>query len=171
MKEDIMGILFQYREAFSSNNEPLGAIKVHEVEVMINVERPYPPLLRRTAYPARLRAREVLETNVNEIMKLGCSRTVGHNEEVEVTTPVVITFNNHKSRRVGDFRELNTYSIPDRYSIPRIHETYNKLSKERLLTYIHFLKGFHQNSLTPHARKLLRIIAHCGIYEYLRLPS
>ncbi|MBW0511873.1 hypothetical protein O181_051588 [Austropuccinia psidii MF-1] len=32
------------------------------------------------------------------------------------------------------------------------------------------LQGFHQNFLTPHARKVLRIIAHCGIYEYFRMP-
>ncbi|MBW0554299.1 hypothetical protein O181_094014 [Austropuccinia psidii MF-1] len=32
------------------------------------------------------------------------------------------------------------------------------------------LKGFHKSFLTPHARKLLRIIAHCVIYEYLRMP-
>ncbi|MBW0542068.1 hypothetical protein O181_081783 [Austropuccinia psidii MF-1] len=32
------------------------------------------------------------------------------------------------------------------------------------------LKGFHQNVLTPKAKKLLRIITHCGIYEYLRMP-
>ncbi|MBW0532489.1 hypothetical protein O181_072204 [Austropuccinia psidii MF-1] len=32
------------------------------------------------------------------------------------------------------------------------------------------LKGFHQNVLTPKSKKLLRIITHCGIYEYLRMP-
>ncbi|MBW0556260.1 hypothetical protein O181_095975 [Austropuccinia psidii MF-1] len=32
------------------------------------------------------------------------------------------------------------------------------------------LKQFHHNFSTPHARKLLSIIAHCGIYEYLRMP-
>ncbi|MBW0571361.1 hypothetical protein O181_111076 [Austropuccinia psidii MF-1] len=32
------------------------------------------------------------------------------------------------------------------------------------------LKGFHQNVLMPKATKLLRIITHCGIYEYLRMP-
>ncbi|MBW0503920.1 hypothetical protein O181_043635 [Austropuccinia psidii MF-1] len=31
-------------------------------------------------------------------------------------------------------------------------------------------KGCHQNHLTPKANKLLRIITHCGIYEYLRMP-
>ncbi|MBW0573096.1 hypothetical protein O181_112811 [Austropuccinia psidii MF-1] len=32
------------------------------------------------------------------------------------------------------------------------------------------LKGFHQNVLTENAKKLLRIIVHCGIFEYLRMP-
>ncbi|MBW0485811.1 hypothetical protein O181_025526 [Austropuccinia psidii MF-1] len=32
------------------------------------------------------------------------------------------------------------------------------------------LKGFHQNFLMPKAKKLLRIITHCGIYDYLRMP-
>ncbi|MBW0555663.1 hypothetical protein O181_095378 [Austropuccinia psidii MF-1] len=71
---------------------------------------------------------------------------------------------------VGDFRALNTYTIPDRYPIPRIHETLTQLSKARFITSMDALKGFHQNVLTPHAKKLLRIIAHCGIYEYLRMP-
>ncbi|MBW0522529.1 hypothetical protein O181_062244 [Austropuccinia psidii MF-1] len=103
-------------------------------------------------------------------MKLAVLRKVGHNEEVKVTTPVIITWNNDKSRMVGDFRALNTYTIPDRYPIPRINETLTQLSKARFITSMDALKGFHQNGLTPHARKLLRIIAHCGIYEYLRMP-
>ncbi|MBW0588534.1 hypothetical protein O181_128249 [Austropuccinia psidii MF-1] len=136
---------------------------------MLNVERTYPPLLRRPAYPASPRAREALEIHVNELMKLGVLTKVGQNEEVEVTTPVIITWNNDKSRMVGDFRELNTYTIPDRNTIPIIHETLTQLSKAQLITSMGELKGFHHNVLTPHARKLLRIIAHCGIYEYLRM--
>ncbi|MBW0570940.1 hypothetical protein O181_110655 [Austropuccinia psidii MF-1] len=137
---------------------------------MLNVERPYPPFSRRTACPASPRAREALESHINELMKLGVLRKVGHNEEVEVTTPVIITWHNDKSRMVGDFRALNTYTIPDRYPIPRIHETVTQLSKAKFITSMDALKGFHQNVLTPHARKLLRITAHCGTYEYPRMP-
>ncbi|MBW0534824.1 hypothetical protein O181_074539 [Austropuccinia psidii MF-1] len=32
------------------------------------------------------------------------------------------------------------------------------------------LKGFHQNFLSDNAKRLLRIIVHCGIFEYLRMP-
>ncbi|MBW0533829.1 hypothetical protein O181_073544 [Austropuccinia psidii MF-1] len=95
MKEKIIEILFQYREAFASDNEPLGAIKGREVEIMLNLERPYPPLLRIPAYPASPRAREALESHINELMKPGVLRKAGHNEEVEVTAPVIITWNNY----------------------------------------------------------------------------
>ncbi|MBW0501602.1 hypothetical protein O181_041317 [Austropuccinia psidii MF-1] len=80
MKEELIEILFQYKESFASDNEPLGSIKGHEVEIILNVERPYPPLLRRPAYPASPRAREALETHIDELMKLGFLREVGNNE-------------------------------------------------------------------------------------------
>ncbi|MBW0525165.1 hypothetical protein O181_064880 [Austropuccinia psidii MF-1] len=125
IKEELIEILFQYREAFASDNEPLGVIKGHEFDIIFNVERPYPPLSRRAACPASPCAREALESHINELMKLGVLRKVGHNEEVEVTMPVIITRHNDKSRMVGDFGALNTYTIPDRSPIPRIHETLN----------------------------------------------
>ncbi|MBW0510813.1 hypothetical protein O181_050528 [Austropuccinia psidii MF-1] len=170
MKAELIETLFQYREAFASDNEPLEAIKGHEVGIMYNVERPYPPLLRRPAYPASPRAREALEIHIDGLVKLGVLRKVGHNQEVEVTIPVIIAWHNDKSRMVGEFRALNTYTIPDRYPIPRINETLTQLSKANFITSMESLQGFHQNVLTPHARKLLSIIAHCGIHEYLRMP-
>ncbi|MBW0467359.1 hypothetical protein O181_007074 [Austropuccinia psidii MF-1] len=75
---------------------------------MLNMERPYPPPFRRLAYPASSRAREALESHINELMKLGVLRNFGHNEEVEVTTPVIIIWHNDKSRMIGDLRALNT---------------------------------------------------------------
>ncbi|MBW0490092.1 hypothetical protein O181_029807 [Austropuccinia psidii MF-1] len=169
MKEELIENFFQYREAFASDIEPLGAIKGHEVEIMLNVERPCPPLLIRTAYPSSPRAREALESYINELMKLGALRKVGNNEELEVTMPVIITWHNDISMMVGDFGVLNTYTIPERYPIPRIHENLTQLSKAKFITSMDALKCFHQDVLTHHARKLLRIISHCGIYEYLRM--
>ncbi|MBW0493539.1 hypothetical protein O181_033254 [Austropuccinia psidii MF-1] len=67
MKEEIIEILFQYKEAFASDNEPLETIKVHEVDIMLNMERPYPPLSRIPAYTASPRARESLETHIDDV--------------------------------------------------------------------------------------------------------
>ncbi|MBW0486190.1 hypothetical protein O181_025905 [Austropuccinia psidii MF-1] len=164
MKEDLIEILFQYRDAFASDNEPFGAIQGHEVGIMLDVERLYPQIGRRPAYQASSRAAKELEAHINERMRLGVLRNIGHNEEVEVTSPGIISWHNDKSSMVGDCRALNTYTIPERYLIPRIHETLTQLSKEILINYMYSLKGFHQKVLNPHATKLLRIMAHCVIY-------
>ncbi|MBW0518192.1 hypothetical protein O181_057907 [Austropuccinia psidii MF-1] len=170
MKEKLIDLLFKYKNAFATDKEPLGAIIGHEVDIILNLEKPYPPLLRRPAYPASPRAREALEVHIKELMDLGVLRKVGHNEQVEVTTPVIITWHNGKSRMVGDFRALNTYTIPEGYPIPRIPETLTRLSQAKFITAMDSLKGFHQNVLTDNAKRLLRIIVHCGIFEYLRIP-
>ncbi|MBW0558139.1 hypothetical protein O181_097854 [Austropuccinia psidii MF-1] len=146
------------------------AIKGQEIDITLNIDRPYPPVHRRPAYPASPRAREALEKHIQELIQLGILRKVGHNEEVEVTTSVIIAWNNDKSRIVGDFRALNTYTVPDRYPITRIQGTLTPLSKAKYITSMDALKGFNQNVLTPKAKSLLRIITQCGIYEYLRMP-
>ncbi|MBW0519726.1 hypothetical protein O181_059441 [Austropuccinia psidii MF-1] len=84
------------KESLASDNEKLGAIKRHKVDLMLDVERPYPPLSKRQAYPASARAKEELENHVNELMKMGFLRNVGHNEEVEIINPVIINSHNDK---------------------------------------------------------------------------
>ncbi|MBW0460523.1 hypothetical protein O181_000238 [Austropuccinia psidii MF-1] len=71
---------------------------------------------------------------------------------------------------IGDFRELNTYTVLDRYPITRIQKTLTQLSKAKYKTSMDALKGSHQTFSMPKTRKILRIITHCGIYEYLRMP-
>ncbi|MBW0523720.1 hypothetical protein O181_063435 [Austropuccinia psidii MF-1] len=121
MKEKLIYLSFKYKNAFATDKEPLGAIIGHELYIILHVEKPYPPLLKRPAYPASPRAREDLELHINELMYFGSLRKVGHNEQVEVTTPVIIAWYNGISRILGDVRALKTYTIPDRYPIPRIH--------------------------------------------------
>ncbi|MBW0563775.1 hypothetical protein O181_103490, partial [Austropuccinia psidii MF-1] len=70
---------------------------------------------------------------------------------------------------VGDFRALNTYTVPDRYPVPKIQMALTLISQAVYIATMDAFKGFHQNVVTPRARKYLRIIFHCGVYEYLRI--
>ncbi|MBW0555569.1 hypothetical protein O181_095284 [Austropuccinia psidii MF-1] len=96
MRHDLIDVLYTYNNAFASDNKPLGTIKGHEVDITLNIDRPYPPVIIRPAFPASPRAREALEKHMQELIKLGVLRKVGHNEEVEATTPVIIAWNNDK---------------------------------------------------------------------------
>ncbi|MBW0581808.1 hypothetical protein O181_121523, partial [Austropuccinia psidii MF-1] len=95
---------------------------------------------------------------------------IGHNEIVEITTPVLITWHDGKYRLCGDFRALNNYTKAERYPIPRIPHALDKLAKAKYITKMDCMKGFHQNGVKPNSMKLLRIICHMGINEYTRMP-
>ncbi|MBW0553067.1 hypothetical protein O181_092782 [Austropuccinia psidii MF-1] len=97
-------------------------------------------------------------------------RKIGHNEIVEITTPVLITWNDGKSRLWGDVRALNNYTKADRYPIPGIPHALDKLAKAKYITKMDCMKGLHQYGVKPNSMKLLRIIRHMGIYEYTRMP-
>ncbi|MBW0463393.1 hypothetical protein O181_003108 [Austropuccinia psidii MF-1] len=45
------------RTTFSMGQEPLGKIRGHDIEIYLNVERPYPLMLRRPPYPKSLETR------------------------------------------------------------------------------------------------------------------
>ncbi|MBW0518964.1 hypothetical protein O181_058679 [Austropuccinia psidii MF-1] len=61
MRHDLIDVLYTYKDAFSSDNEQIGVIKWHEADITLNIDRPYPPVLRGPAYPASPRAREALK--------------------------------------------------------------------------------------------------------------
>ncbi|MBW0532112.1 hypothetical protein O181_071827 [Austropuccinia psidii MF-1] len=101
MGEKFIGLFFNYKNAFATDKEPLGSIIGHEVDIILDLEKPSPPLLRRPAYPASPTARKALDVHIKELIDLGVLRKVGHNEQVEVSTPVIIAWHNGKSRMVG----------------------------------------------------------------------
>ncbi|MBW0529008.1 hypothetical protein O181_068723 [Austropuccinia psidii MF-1] len=127
-------------------------------------------MLRRTPYPESLETRKEIEKHINELLEMDLIRKIGHNDIVEITTPVLITWHDGKARLCGDFRALNNYTKAERYPIARIPHALDKLAKAKYITKMNCMKGFHQNGGKPNSMKLLRIICHMGIYEYTRMP-
>ncbi|MBW0551283.1 hypothetical protein O181_090998 [Austropuccinia psidii MF-1] len=126
-------------------------------------------MLRRPPYPESPETRKEIEKCVNELLDMDVVRKIGHNEVVEITTLVLITWNDVKSRLCGDFRALKNYTKADRYLIPRIPHALDKLAKAKYIK-MDCIKGFHRNAVKQNSIKLLRIMCDMGIYELTRMP-
>ncbi|MBW0560874.1 hypothetical protein O181_100589 [Austropuccinia psidii MF-1] len=124
-------MLRKNRPAFAIGEEPLGKIRGHDIELYLDVERAYPPMLRRPPCTASLELRKKIEKHINELLDMDVIRKIGHNEIVEIKPPVLINWHNGKSRLCGDFRAVNNYTKADRYRIPRIPHELNKLAKAK----------------------------------------
>ncbi|MBW0520837.1 hypothetical protein O181_060552 [Austropuccinia psidii MF-1] len=127
----LLKILRKDRPAFAIGEEPLGKIRGHDIELYLDVERPYPPILRRPPYPASLETRNEIEKHINELLEMDGIRKIVQNKIVEFTTPLLITWHYGKSRLCGNFRALNNYTKADRYPIPRIPHALDKLAKAK----------------------------------------
>ncbi|MBW0545096.1 hypothetical protein O181_084811 [Austropuccinia psidii MF-1] len=138
-------MLRKNRPVFAIGEEPLGKIRGHDIELYLDVERNSPPMLRRPPYPSILEARKLIEKHINELLDMDDIRKTGHNEIAEITTPVLITCNDGKSRLFEYFRALNNYTKADRYPIPGIPNALDKLEKAKYITIMDCMKGFHQN--------------------------
>ncbi|MBW0549430.1 hypothetical protein O181_089145 [Austropuccinia psidii MF-1] len=146
------------RPSFAICEDPLGKIRGHDIELYLDMERPDPSMLRRPPYPESLETRKEIEKHINEILNMDFIRKIGHNEIVEITTLVLITWHDGKSRLCGGFRPLKNYTKADRYPIPRIPHALDKLQKAKYIAKMDCMKGFHQNGVKPNSVKLLRII-------------
>ncbi|MBW0478409.1 hypothetical protein O181_018124 [Austropuccinia psidii MF-1] len=171
--ESVLSALsYDHKEAFASDKEPLVAIVGHEVEIILDIERPNPLLLRRPANPSTPKSIKTLKICIKELLDLGVIRKVGHIEEVGITTPIIVAWHNGKYRMVGDFGALNTYTVPYRYPIPKIQIALTQISQAVYISTMDALKGFNQNVVPPRAGKYLNIIVPCGtILDHCSTPT
>ncbi|MBW0517847.1 hypothetical protein O181_057562 [Austropuccinia psidii MF-1] len=91
-KLSLLKMLRKNRPSFSMGDEPLGRIRGHYIESYLDVERPYSPMLRRSPYPESLETRKKIEKNINELLEMDVIRKIGHNSILEITIPVLITW-------------------------------------------------------------------------------
>ncbi|MBW0492282.1 hypothetical protein O181_031997 [Austropuccinia psidii MF-1] len=74
MKQNLINVLYTNKNEFFSDNEPLETTRGHEDYITLNIDRPYPPVLRRPAYPESPTARKSLEKHIQELIQLGVLR-------------------------------------------------------------------------------------------------
>ncbi|MBW0551962.1 hypothetical protein O181_091677 [Austropuccinia psidii MF-1] len=165
---NFLKMLRKNRPAFAISEEPLGQIRGHDIGLYLDVERPYSPILKRPPYPEGLETRKEIEKQINQLLDMDVIIKIGHNEIVEITTPFLITWNDGKYRLHGDFRTLNNYTKADRYPVPRIPCALDKLAKEKYITEMDCMKGFHQNVIKPNSMKYSESYA---ILAYMSTPG
>ncbi|MBW0492262.1 hypothetical protein O181_031977 [Austropuccinia psidii MF-1] len=78
----LLKMLRKNRPAFAIGEELLGTIRGHDKELYLDVERCYPPMLRRPPYPESLETRKEIEKHTNELLEMDFIRKIGNNEIV-----------------------------------------------------------------------------------------
>jgi hypothetical protein len=73
-------------------------------------------------------------------------------------------------RLVGDFRKLNSLTVPKRFPLPRIEDLLLSFHGMKFFTTLDLNSGYHQISIDPDHVDRTAIILPFGLYEYVRMP-
>ncbi|MBW0471105.1 hypothetical protein O181_010820 [Austropuccinia psidii MF-1] len=76
-KLSLLKILRRIIPAFAIGKEPLASIRGNDIELYLDVERTYPPILRRPSYPESLETRKDIEKQINELLDMDVIRKIG----------------------------------------------------------------------------------------------
>ncbi|MBW0490691.1 hypothetical protein O181_030406 [Austropuccinia psidii MF-1] len=75
-KLSLLKMLRKNRPAFAIGEEPLGKMRGHDIELYLDVEIPYLPMLRRPPYPEILETRKDIEKHINELLDMDVIRKI-----------------------------------------------------------------------------------------------
>ena len=73
-------------------------------------------------------------------------------------------------RPCGDFRYLNSVTVPDKYPLPHIQDFTSDLHGATIFSKVDLVRAFHQIPLAEKAVPLTAITTPFGLFEFTRMP-
>lgn len=178
--------LYQHKNVFTTKSNPsMGFTRVLEHHICLK-----PDAVSKHQRPYRLSPdkKEVLRHQLDELLRQGIIAPVGDNEDIPITSPIVLVSKRNKPkldpdnitkeqslssyRFCVDFRYLNTQTQDFRYTIPDLQELTESFS-ECTPTYMSFIdmsSGFFQIGLSSDSAKYTAFNTCFGTFKFLRLP-
>lgn len=132
--------------------------------------------------------KEILRHHLDELLSQGIISQVDQNEELPITSPVVLVTKRSKSRKSGppfdkdsslsqfrfccDFRYLNSQCETFSYAIPDLQELTESFTERtpNFISSVDLSSGFFQMKIHPNSSKYTAFNTCFGTYKFHRLP-
>ena len=134
----------------------------HSVELFPNSKIP-----SSAPYHEGLERAEIIRTHIKKMLDDGI---IQHSRS-HFSSPVTLAKKKDGTLRFcTDFRKLNQITLPDKYPLPRIDETFNMLRGSVLFSSLDLLAGFWQIKIKEEDIPKTAFVTGSGFYEYRVMP-
>lgn len=163
-KDRLKHMLAARRNVFSLSEWDMGLAKGVEHHIRLSDTRPFRERSRRIA-PADI---DDVRRHLQELLAAGIIKE----SRSPYASPIVIARKkNGNIRMCIDYRTLNSRTIPDQYTMPRIDDALDCMSGSRWFSVLDLRSGYYQIAMAEEDKEKTAFICPLGFYEFQRMPQ
>lgn len=163
-KERLRQALKKRESVFSLHEWDVGLAKGVEHTIRLSDPRPFRERSRRLA-PADI---DDVRKHIQELMKAGIIKE----SRSPYASPIVVARKKNGSVRMCiDYRTLNSRTVPDQYTTPRIDDALDCLSGSRWFSVLDLRSGYYQIAMSEEDKEKTAFICPLGFYQFERMPQ
>ena len=157
-------LLCDYSDIFSKNDLDIGFTSIIKHKINLTDERPFKQRYRKI--PPSIY--EEVRNHLQQMLEAGIIR---RSHSPFASNIVLVRKKDNSLRICTDFRFLNSRTINDAYSLPRVDEILEALSGSKYFSVLDMKSGYHQVEIDEHHKERTAFtVGPLGFFEYNRMP-
>ena len=166
-KEEVvkgLDVILKFSDIFSKGDEDLGHSTLVQHEINLYDSTPFKQRHRRIP-PSMY---DPVRSHIQELLAAGVIR---RSHSPWASNVVLAKKKDGKLRMCIDYRDLNSRTVKDSYSLPRVEELFDCLGGMSYFSVLDMKSGYHQvEILESHKQRTAFTVGPLGFYEYNRMP-
>lgn len=163
-KDRLRQKLSQRAGVFSFQEWDIGLAKGVEHHIRMSESKPFRERSRRLA-PADI---DDVRRHIQELLRAGIIKE----SRSPYASPIVIARKKNGSIRMCiDYRTLNSRTIADQYTTPRIDDALDCLSGSQWFSVLDLRSGYYQIAMAPEDKEKTAFICPLGFFQFERMPQ
>ena len=162
--EEFRDLLAEYPDVISSKDFS-AAVPKHDVRHTVPTV-PGPPVFAK----ARRLDAEKLESARKEFAAMEAAGVIRRSNSPWASPLHMVRKPDGSWRPCGDYRRLNTQTIPDRYPLPNVADFTSRLNGCTVFTKLDLTKGYYQVPMAKGDIPKTAVITPFGLFEWIRMP-
>ncbi|XP_049329329.1 uncharacterized protein LOC111193656 [Astyanax mexicanus] len=156
--------LSQRTKVFSLEEWDVGLAQGVEHRIRLNDSRPFRERSRRLA-PADI---EDVRRHIQDLLAAGIIKE----SRSPYASPIVVARKKNGSVRMCiDYRTLNSRTVPDQYTTPRVDDALDCLTGSEWFTVLDLRSGYYQIPVAEEDQEKTAFICPLGFYHFQRMPQ